>query len=325
MGNEKIKFSPKLQPACLPKGEPKWGSKISLSGHGAVTTFIDEFKKYFPERFKKMKRVSRGSKNHKDQWVKRGDWLNYKDMLRLPRKERNVRFMRSVAKRILWDLHLMFPGFGDIAEMLRTGVVPEKNVTRTIKNLLYRIEMNEHYKNNLDYEYTQLAIDRGVRKLAELIVTIRESYPDGKIHELFTAFVDELFDGLDSPLLVEVSSDHLMKMNGTLLNPKTCQKHGNFMKSTWESHTCLDLSNQVFCSGDSGGPITTSKRGMAILVGVVSYNADNQEVFPDLCDCNCNGSHGGKSPDYVTRVDLVTDWIASVLKKHGVNPPSCYL
>jgi len=313
---EKIRFGPSVQPICLPL-KPMWGAKISLSGFGAVTTFIDEYKKLHAAKFNKIKRVSKA------------DWKKYVKLAEKRRKSKTVKdFLKKISFRLIAAIKTLFPGLGNILTLLGRGVVPRKNRERCLKILTKPIGS---VPNKIRPEISRQALEKGVNKTAYYINEVaQKNYKN--VHQRFVAFMKHMLNTRKTPLSEEgLSPDVLMKMEGVILSPETClkpkrdQKGGltrGSMRVPWDG-TCLDVSHSSFCSGDSGGPISTRlANGQNYILGLVAYNSQNLQNFPDACNCNCQKA-GATDQDVVTRVDMYTKWIKGILKKEGLSPPAC--
>ena len=104
-------------------------------------------------------------------------------------------------------------------------------------------------------------------------------------------------------------STTLQKAKVRLLSSETCKKFSDESFSA-KNHLCAANYNEKrdACKGDSGGPlITWSSKGDAVLIGLVSYGAENCTAF--------------LSPGFYTRISSYLDWISKKLKKHGGNQP----
>jgi len=333
---EKIRFGPSVQPICLPR-KPMWGAQIKLSGFGAVTTFIDEYKKLHAAEFQRIKLVSRE------------DWRKYKKLAEKRSKSKSVRqFLNKIQSRMVAAIKALFPGLGDIFSLLHSGVVPPENKKRCIQLLTKPIGS---VPNDVTPDISRQALEIGVNNMERAIkeASMGEYKDDEqRFLELCTSIMDLTY----SPLMAEVTSPVLMQMDGVILSPETCRnpkrtqkalgwsrtlKYGRGAETRefegnkglkrastsvpWDG-TCLDVSRSSFCSGDSGGPISTRSNGKNYILGVVAYNSQAFEFFPDLCNCNCvNGE--AMDQDIVTRVDMYTNWIKRILKTHGLSAPSC--
>jgi len=347
---EKIRFGPSVQAICLPR-KPMWGAKINLSGFGAVTTFIDEYKKLHAAEFKRIKLVARE------------DWRKYKKLITQRSKNESVRkFLNKIQSRMVAAIKALFPGLGDIFSLLRSGVVPPQNKKRCIMLLTAPIGL---VPNNITPDISRQALVRGVGLMESAIkASSRGKYNAGPLgnrntlypgndEQRFLELCNIMMDLHSSPLMAEVASPILMQMDGTILSPETCRKpkrtpkasgwsrilkfgkgaetkksegnNGLLRASTpvpWDG-TCLDVSNSSFCSGDSGGPISTRRPdGKNYVLGVVAYNSQTLEAFPDLCNCNCVKGEA-MDQDIVTRVDIYTKWIKRTLKEKGLSAPAC--
>lgn len=312
---EKIRFGPSVKPICLPR-KPMWGAKINLSGFGAVTTFIDEYKKLHAAKFNKIPLVSRAN------------WRKYVKLFKKKRQSRSERsFMKKVKYQLRVAIKTLFPGIGNVLfTMLGRGTVPRQNMAKCIKLLSKPIGS---VPNNVSPHISRRAIERGVETLVEDIEKItKKGYRD--VEQRFVALIDLMMNTHTTPLMAEVLSDILMKMDGVILSPKTCLKPKRGPKGLYRGSvpvpwdgTCLDVSHSSFCSGDSGGPISTrAANGKHYILGLVAYNRQTFKAFPDVCNCNCQVDET-KDVDVVTRVDIYTDWIKGILKKEGLSAPAC--
>jgi len=314
---EKIRFGPSVKPICLPR-KPMWGAKINLSGYGAVTTFIDEYKKLHAAKFNKIPLVSRAN------------WRKYEKLVqKLERRSKSERsFMKKVLNRLRVALKTLFPKlYDDIYIRLVRGTVPRQNIAKCIKLLTKPIGS---VPNDITPHLSRLAIERGVKMMVENLMKFSTKYLSNE--ERFVAFMNLMMDTStrNNPLMAEVTSDVLMKMDGVILSPDTCLKpkrgpkglYRGSVRVPWDG-TCLDASHSSFCSGDSGGPISTrAPNGKNYVLGLVAYNTQNFKAFPDACNCNCQIGEA-TDVDVVTRVDIYTNWIKGILKKEGLSAPAC--
>jgi len=313
---EKIRFGPSVKPICLPR-KPMWGAKINLSGFGAVTTFIDEYKKLHAAKFNKIPLVPKAI------------WKKYVKLFEKKRQSKSERsFMKKVRDRLTVALKTLFPGMDDIYTLLSSddSVRLHDCIVKSIKLLTKPIGT---VPNDVSPHLSRQAIEHGVKRMVHYIRKVIRDGGYKNVEQRFVAFMNLMMDTKHTPLMAEVASDILMKMDGEILSPDTCQKpnkkkglYRGVVRVPWDG-TCLDVSHSSFCSGDSGGPISTrAADGKDYVLGLVAYNTQNFQAFPDACNCNCQVGEA-TDVDVVTRVDMYTNWIKGILKKERLSAPTC--